>query len=79
MYKRILFAALFFISMAAYAQDDITLCHTPSTEKFAMFASNKDFNREHAAPAPYVHVSSADGRLRALINQKLLDIYCNRK
>jgi carboxymethylenebutenolidase len=63
MYKRILFAALFFISMAAYAQDDITLCHTPSTEKFAMFASNKDFNREHAAPAPYVHVSSADGKM----------------
>jgi len=39
------------------AQDGITICHTPATEKFALFASNREFNMSHAAPAPYVHQS----------------------
>lgn len=45
------------------AQDDITLCHTSPTEKFALFASNKSFNREHPSPRQYVHVSEAGGKM----------------
>jgi carboxymethylenebutenolidase len=41
----------------AWAQNDITICHTPATEKFALFASNKEFNMAHADPLPYVHQS----------------------
>lgn len=41
----------------AYAQDGITVCHTPATEKFALFASNKEFNMSHANPLPYKHQS----------------------
>ncbi len=39
------------------------ICHTPSTEKFAMFASNKDFNNKHPAPEYYVHISQAGGKM----------------
>ncbi|MEY4930313.1 MAG: hypothetical protein RI909_1037 [Bacteroidota bacterium] len=49
-----------FVSVAAWAQndvEDITVCHTSATEKFAMFASNKDFNSSHPNPVPYVHQS----------------------
>jgi carboxymethylenebutenolidase len=46
------------LSMYAQAQDGITLCHTPATEKFALFASNKEFNMAHADPLPYRHQSS---------------------
>jgi carboxymethylenebutenolidase len=48
------------VTMAAWAQndvEDITICHTSATEKFAMFASNKDFNSSHPNPVPYVHQS----------------------
>jgi carboxymethylenebutenolidase len=34
-----------------------TLCHTPATEKFAMFASNQNFMNKHPNPLPYVHQS----------------------
>jgi carboxymethylenebutenolidase len=47
-------------SLAVLAQnevDDITVCHTSATDKFALFASNKDFNMAHADPLPYVHQS----------------------
>ena len=47
----------------AQKQTDATLCHTPATEKFALFASNKNFNRNHPTPLPYVHVSLAGGRM----------------
>jgi carboxymethylenebutenolidase len=40
-----------------YSQDAVTVCHTPPTEKFAMFASNKDFNAKHPNPGSYVHMS----------------------
>ena len=49
---------LCFMAMTALAQDGITICHTPATEKFALFASNKDFNMAHADPLPYTHQSS---------------------
>jgi len=47
-------------SLAAWAQNDvdgITVCHTSPTEKFALFASSKDFNSSHPDPVPYVHQS----------------------
>lgn len=43
---------------AAQGQNDITICHTPAAEKFALFASNKDFNMLHADPLPYTHQST---------------------
>jgi len=56
-----------FILLAAssrvMAQDDVAVCHTSSTEKFAMFASNKNFNSEHPNPRVYVHVSQAGGKM----------------
>lgn len=45
------------LAMNVVAQDGITVCHTPSTEKFALFASNKEFNMKHPNPLPYVHQS----------------------
>jgi carboxymethylenebutenolidase len=56
--KRIyLVISLFLLAAVAVAQDGITICHTPATEKFALFASNKDFNMSHPNPLPYVHQS----------------------
>ncbi len=52
------------VSLAAWAQndaDDITVCHTSATEKFALFASNIDFNSSHPNPVPYIH-QSENGR-----------------
>ena len=49
-----------FASLAAWAQNDvdgITVCHTSATEKFALFASDKEFNMSHPDPLPYVHQS----------------------
>lgn len=57
----ILSAALLF-GLPVLAQD-ITVCHTTSTEKFAMFASNKDFNAEHPSPVAYVHISQQGGKM----------------
>jgi carboxymethylenebutenolidase len=62
--KKISFAvALTFIGVKVFAQTDPTVCHTPSTEKFAMFASNKKFNSMHRAPRVYKHVSEAGGKM----------------
>lgn len=51
------------ISMGGFAQKEVTICHTPSTEKFAMFASNKKFNMEHLNPKVYEHISAAGGEM----------------
>lgn len=50
-------------SLSGFSQGDITVCHTPATEKFAMFASNKDFNAAHLSPRQYVHVSTEGGKM----------------
>ena len=50
-------------SFAGFSQDDITICHTPATEKFALFASNKSFNAEHQIPRKYVHETLAGGKM----------------
>ncbi|MBS1505049.1 MAG: dienelactone hydrolase family protein [Bacteroidetes bacterium] len=55
-----LFALL--AGFAGFAQTE-TVCHTPATEKFAMFASNKSFNKKHPLPDVYVHVSAAGGKM----------------
>ena len=52
-----------FLVFVCFGQDDITVCHTPSTEKFAMFASNKEFNAAHATPRAYVHISEEGGKM----------------
>jgi len=52
------------VALAAVVQaQDVVVCHTASTDKFAMFASNKDFNAAHPAPRRYVHVSEAGGKM----------------
>jgi len=40
-----------------------TICHTSATEKFAVLASNKKFNRDHPSPLPYVHETQAGGKM----------------
>jgi carboxymethylenebutenolidase len=62
MKKLILFAFLL-TSGVAFAQKDITVCHTSATDKFAVFASNKKFNRDHPSPLPYVHESAEGGKM----------------
>lgn len=52
-----------FLSLMCFGQNEITVCHTPSTEKFAMFASNKEFNAAHAIPRAYVHFSEEGGKM----------------
>ncbi len=59
---RLLTLAFSLLAVAAFAQTD-PVCHTPVTEKFAMFASNKSFNKSHKNPLPYVHVSEAGGKM----------------
>jgi carboxymethylenebutenolidase len=59
MKKISLFIVLLVFTGWVQAQDDgITVCHTPATEKFALFASNEAFNSSHADPLPYVHQSA---------------------
>ncbi|MBA4055777.1 MAG: dienelactone hydrolase [Marivirga sp.] len=63
MKKNTLLAVLLFFSFVSFSQDDITICHTSSTEKFAMFASNKDFNAGHSSPRKYIHISEEGGKM----------------
>src|SRR5688572_4580493 len=51
------------LATAGFAQDAVTVCHTPPTEKFAMFASNKDFNAMHSKPRVYTHISEEGGKM----------------
>jgi carboxymethylenebutenolidase len=56
---KLLFLCLF-ASLTSWAQDDgndITVCHTSPTEKFALFASNSEFKKMHPDPLPYIHES----------------------
>jgi len=63
MRKLILLTFTLFVSFFTWAQGDMTVCHTPVTEKFAMFASNKNFNAAHITPRVYVHVSQEGGKM----------------
>jgi carboxymethylenebutenolidase len=51
------------ITVYGQKQTDPAICHTPPTEKFALFASNKKFNMSHPNPDPYVHLSMAGGKM----------------
>ncbi len=57
--KTLITLLLSLMILPVVAQEGITVCHTPATEKFALFASNKDFNTDHPAPLVYIHESEA--------------------
>ena len=61
--KRILSVALFFTAPSAYGQDDITICHTSATERFAALASTENFKLLHQLPKEYTHVSQQGGKM----------------
>lgn len=60
--KKFILPCLLLTAVFTFAQSDF-ICHTESTEKFAMLASNKAFNAEHPMPRPYIHVTEADGKM----------------
>ncbi|MBK5277385.1 MAG: dienelactone hydrolase family protein [Bacteroidia bacterium] len=49
--------------MIGFAQENITICQSSATDKFAVFASSKKFNRDHPSPVLYVHKSDAGGEM----------------
>lgn len=63
MKKFFLIITSFMMVVTGVAQDGITVCHTPATEKFALFASNRKFNDDHQAPRAYVHRSTEGGKM----------------
>ena len=63
MKKTLTLSALLFFGLLVKAQQKETICHTPATEKFAMFASNKEFKKMHPNPLAYVHVSEEGGKM----------------
>jgi carboxymethylenebutenolidase len=62
MKKISLLTTLSLIISMSFAQD-VTVCHTSAMDKFAVFASNKDFNAEHPVPKAYVHISQEGGKM----------------
>ncbi len=58
MKKLILATSACLLALVSFSQDGITVCHTSSTDKFALFASNTNFNSAHADPLPYIHQSA---------------------
>lgn len=60
--KKLILFALLLVAAAGYAQKDMTVCHTSATDKFAVLASNKKFNRDHPSPIPFVHESAVGGK-----------------
>ncbi len=63
MKKTFLIAAFVCFTILVSAQEKETVCHTPSTEKFALFASNKEFKKMHPNPLAYVHISEEGGKM----------------
>jgi len=63
MKKIIALAIALLFTAVGFAQDGITVCHTSSTDKFALFASNKSFNAAHSLPRAYVHISEEGGKM----------------
>lgn len=60
--KKIITLLALGFSFSLMAQQEV-ICHTSSTEKFALLASNKTFNNEHPMPRVYTHVSQAGGQM----------------
>jgi carboxymethylenebutenolidase len=61
--KNLFFLLTLFISSIGFAQKEMTVCHTSVTDKFAVLASNKKFNRDHPNPLPYIHESVEGGKM----------------
>lgn len=61
--KKIYLILSFLVITSFGFSQDITLCHTPAIDKFALMASNKDFNSQHLMPRAYVHVSAEGGKM----------------
>lgn len=61
--KNLLTVSFCLFASMLMAQDDITLCHTSATDKFAFMASSKDFKSAHEAPLVYTHESQAGGKM----------------
>ena len=61
--KKLFVLAALLISTVGFAQKEVTVCHTSATDKFAVFASNKKFNRDHPSPLAYVHESMVGGTM----------------
>jgi carboxymethylenebutenolidase len=62
-YSIFLLLSLTIVTKAQNNSEDIIVCHTSATDKFALFASNKDFNMEHLNPRVYTHVTRAGGKM----------------
>jgi hypothetical protein len=62
MKRLFLLASLLSVGILTRAQQKEVICHTPATEKFAMFASNKEFKKMHPNPLAFVHVSEEGGK-----------------
>jgi carboxymethylenebutenolidase len=58
-----LIVIMMFLTSAVFGQDNITICHTSPTEKFAQFASSEEFKTSHQLPRIYSHVSQHGGRM----------------
>jgi carboxymethylenebutenolidase len=62
MKKTLVLGSALLLALTGLAQD-MTQCHTSPIDKFAMFASNKDFNKSHLTPRVYTHVSDEGGKM----------------
>lgn len=65
MKKIAILLALLVVATMAFTQQQITVCHTAPMEKFALLASNKDFNSSaaHQKPRAYVHITQEGGKM----------------
>lgn len=63
--KQVLILAFLFAAVNVLAQNDLcdVLCASSSTERFAAFASDKDFLALHAKPRVYKHVTQSGGKM----------------
>ncbi|UII22544.1 dienelactone hydrolase family protein [Fulvivirga ligni] len=59
MKKISLFILTLSLSFHLFAQDNITICQTSSTESFSRLASFSDFKDEHANPKPFHYTEQA--------------------
>ena len=55
--------AVLLLALTGFTQVEVTTCHTAAIDKFAMFASNKSFNKAHFNPRVYVHESEEGGKM----------------
>jgi len=61
--KRIFASIAAMLAFAFTYAQEVTTCHTEAIDKFAMFASNKNFNKAHFNPREYVHESEEGGKM----------------